>query len=81
MRKWKYTLTARIIAGVLFMIFAMGTLLGAGGVVALFQTNAFYDGGKVLFDEAADYLMSQETAEIRDLLSDNWNGWTDGMVH
>jgi len=81
MRKWNLTLAARMVAGMLFMIFAMGTILGAGGVVALFQTNAFNDGGKVLFDEAADYLMSQETAEIRDLLSDNWNGWTDGMEH
>ena len=30
MRKWNLTLAARIVAGVLFMIFAMGTLLGAG---------------------------------------------------
>ena len=81
MKKWNLTLAVRIVAGVLFMIFAMGTLLGVGACAALFQYNAFNDGGKELFDEAADYLMSQETAEIRDLLSDNWNGWTDGMEH
>ena len=81
MRTWNLTLAARIVAGVLFMIFAMGTLLGAGGVAALFQYNAFNDGGKELFDAAADYLMDRETAEIRNLLSSNWNGWTDGMEH
>ena len=79
MRKWRYTLAARIIAGVLFMILAMGTLLGAGACVALYQYNAFNDEGKELFEEAADYLMSRETAEIRNLLSNNWDGWTDGM--
>lgn len=81
MKKWRYTLAARIVAGLLFMIFAMGTLLGAGACVALFQYNAFNDGGKELFDAAADYLMDRETAEIRNLLSGNWNGWTDGMEH
>jgi len=60
MRKWKYTLAARIVAGVLFMIFAMGTILGAGGVAALFQYNVFNDGGAGLFDEAAKYLMNRE---------------------
>ncbi len=30
MRKWNLTLAARMVAGMLFMIFAMGTLLGAG---------------------------------------------------
>lgn len=79
MKKWRYTLAARITAGVLFMILAMGTRLGAGACVALFQYNAFNDGGKELFDAAADYLMDRETAEIRNLLSGNWNGWTDGM--
>ena len=79
MKQWKYTLAARIIAGVLFMIFAMATLLGAGACVALFQYNAFNDGGAELFDAAADYLMDREIAEIRNLLSGNWNGWTDGM--
>lgn len=79
MRKWRYTLAARIIAGVLFMILAMGTLLGAGACVTLYQYNAFNDEGKELFEEAADYLMSRETAEIRNLLSNNWDGWTDGM--
>lgn len=81
MKKWKYTLAARIIAGVLFMILAMGTLLGTGACGALYQYNAFNDGGKELFDAAADYLMDRETAEIRNLLSSNWNGWTDGMEH
>ena len=33
MKKWNLTLAARIVAGVLFMIFAMGTLLGAGACV------------------------------------------------
>ena len=81
MRNWNLTLAARIVAGVLFMIFAMGTLLGAGACVALFQYNAFNDGGAELFDAAVDYLMDRETAEIRNLLSSNWNGWTDGMEH
>ena len=81
MKKWRYTLAARIIAGVLFMILAMGTLLGAGACGALYQYNVFNDGGKELFEAAADYLMDRETAEIRRLLSDNWNGWTDGMEH
>ena len=81
MRKWNLTLAARIVAGVLFMIFAMGTLLGVGACAALFQYNAFNDGGAELFDAAADYLMDRETAEIRNLLSSNWNGWTDGMEH
>ena len=79
MKKWNLTLAARIVAGVLFMIFAMGTILGAGACVALYQYNAFNDEGKELFEEAADYLMSRETAEIRNLLSNNWDGWTDGM--
>ena len=79
MKKWRYTLAARIVAGVLFMILAMGTLMGAGACVALYQYNAFNDGGEELFAEAADYLMSRETAEIRNLLSNNWDGWTDGM--
>ena len=59
MRKWRYTLAARIIAGVLFMILAMATLLGVGDCVALFQYNAFNDGGQELFDAAADYLMDR----------------------
>ena len=79
MRKWRYTLAARIIAGVLFMILALGTVAGTGACVALYQYNAFNDGGAELFDAAADYLMSRETAEIKNLLSGNWNGWTDGM--
>ena len=45
----------------------------------LYQYNAFNDGGEELFAEATDYLMSRETAEIRNLLSNNWDGWTDGM--
>ena len=81
MKKWNLTLAARIVAGVLFMIFAMGTLLGVGACAALLQYNAFNDGGAELFDAAADYLMDRETAEIRNLLSSNWNGWTDGMEH
>lgn len=81
MKKWNLTLAARIVAGVLFMIFAMGTLLGTGACAALFQYNAFNDGGAELFDAAVDYLMDRETAEIRNLLSSNWNGWTDGMEH
>ena len=69
MRKWNLTLAARIVAGVLFMIFAMGTILGAGGVAALFQYNAFNDGGKELFDEAADYLMNREISLVGNALS------------
>lgn len=68
MRKWKYTLAARIVAGVLFMIFAMGTLLGGGACVALLRYNAFNDGGAELFDEAAQYLMSQDKHTVEDLL-------------
>ena len=51
------------------MIFAMGTILGVGGVVALFQSNAFNDGGKELFDEAADYLMGREVSLVGNALS------------
>ena len=69
MRKWNLTLAARIVAGVLLMIFAMGTILGVGGVVALFQYNAFNDGGKELFDEAADYLMGREISLVGNALS------------
>ena len=69
MRKWNLTLAARIVAGVLLMIFAMGTILGAGGVVALFQYNAFNDGGKELFDEAANYLMNREISLVGNALS------------
>lgn len=68
MRKWRYTLAARIIAGVLFMILAMGTLLGAGACVALYQYNAFNDEGKELFDNAAWYLMSREAYTVRQSL-------------
>ena len=77
MRKWNLTLAARIVAGVLLMIFAMGTILGVGGVVALFQYNAFNDGGAELFDAAADYLMSRDTAVVRERLEGSdvlrWN--------
>ena len=69
MKKWNLTLAARIVAGVLFMIFAMGTILGAGGVAALFQYNAFNDGGAELFDEAADYLMNREISLVGNALS------------
>ena len=69
MKKWNLTLAARIVAGVLFMIFAMGTILGAGGVAALFQYNAFNDGGKELFDEAADSLMGREVSLVGNALS------------
>ncbi len=68
MRKWNLTLAARIVAGVLLMIFAMGTILGVGGVAALFQYNAFNDGGKELFDEAADYLMGHDKRMVQDML-------------
>ena len=69
MKKWNLTLAARIVAGVLFMIFAMGTILGAGGVAALFQYNAFNDGGAELFDEAANYLMNREISLVGNALS------------
>ena len=69
MKKWNLTLAARIVAGVLFMIFAMGTFLGAGGVAALFQYNAFNDGGAELFDEAANYLMNREISLVGNALS------------
>ena len=68
MRKWNLTLAARIVAGVLFMIFAMGTLLGAGACVALYQYNAFNDGGAELFDAAAQYLMDHDTNLVRSML-------------
>lgn len=69
MRKWRYTLAARIIAGVLFMILAMGTLLGVGACGALYQYNAFNDGGAELFDEAANYLMNREISLVGNTLS------------
>ena len=69
MRKWNLTLAARIVAGVLLMIFAMGTILGAGACVALFQYNAFNDGGAELFDEAANYLMNREISLVGNALS------------
>ena len=69
MRKWRYTLAARIIAGVLFMILAMGTLLGVGACGALYQYNAFNDGGAELFDEAANYLMNREISLVGNALS------------
>ena len=77
MRKWRYTLAARIVASVLFMIFAMGTILGVGGVVALFQYNAFNDGGAELFDDACWYLMSRDTTTVQQQLEGSealrWN--------
>ena len=77
MRKWNLTLAARIVAGVLLMIFAMGTILGVGGVVALFQTNAFNDGGKELFDDACWYLMSRDITTVQQQLEGSealrWN--------
>ncbi len=77
MKKWNLTLAARIVAGVLFMIFAMGTILGAGGVAALFQYNAFNDGGAELFDAAAGSLMGRDTAVVRERLEGSdvlrWN--------
>ena len=74
MKKWRYTLAARIIAGVLFMILAMGTLLGAGACVALFQYNAFNDGGAELFDAAAEYLMGHDRRQIQALLQSYYRG-------
>lgn len=74
MRKWRYTLAARIIAGVLFMILAMGTLLGTGACVALFQYNAFNDGGAELFDAAAEYLMGHDRRQIQALLQSYYRG-------
>ncbi len=68
MRNWNLTLAARIVAGVLFMIFAMGTLLGTGACVALYQYNAFNDGGAELFDEAAEYLMGHDKRMVQDML-------------
>lgn len=77
MRKWRYTLAARIIAGVLFMILAMGTLLGTGACVALFQYNAFNDGGAELFDDACWYLMSRDSTTVQQQLEGSealrWN--------
>ena len=77
MRKWRYTLAARIVASVLFMIFAMGTILGVGGVVALFQYNAFNDGGAELFDDACWYLMSRDSTTVQQQLEGSealrWN--------
>ena len=77
MRKWNLTLAARIVAGVLLMIFAMGTILGAGGVTALFQYNAFNDGGAELFDDACWYLMSRDIATVQQQLEGSealrWN--------
>ena len=77
MRKWRYTLAARIVASVLFMIFAMGTILGVGGVVALFQYNAFNDGGAELFDDACWYLMSRDITTVQQQLEGSealrWN--------
>lgn len=73
MRKWRYTLAARIIAGVLFMILAMGTLLGAGACGALFQYNAFNDGGAELFDEAAQYLMGHDKRMVQNMLEAYYN--------
>ena len=73
MRKWNLTLIARIVAGVLFMIFAMGTLLGAGACVALFQYNAFNDGGAELFDEAAQYLMGHDKRMVQNMLEAYYN--------
>lgn len=75
MKKWRYTLAARIVAGVLFMILAMGTLMGAGACVALYQYNAFNDGGEELFAEAADYLMSREINLVENALM-----WSDDTV-
>ena len=68
MKKWNLTLAARMVAGMLFMIFAMGTLLGAGACAALLQYNAFNDGGKELFDAAADYLLGHDKRQVQDLL-------------
>ena len=73
MRKWNLTLAARIVAGVLFMIFAMGTLLGVGACAALFQYNAFNDGGKELFDEAAQYLMGHDKRMVQNMLEAYYN--------
>ena len=77
MRKWNLTLAARIVAGALCMIFAMGTILGVGGVVALFQSNAFNDGGKELFDDACWYLMSRDITTVQQQLEGSealrWN--------
>lgn len=81
MKKWNLTLVARIVAGVLFMIFAMGTLLGVGACVALFQYNAFNDDGAELFNEAADYLMDfGDVSELQHLFESNWSYWGDSQV-
>ncbi len=81
MRKWNLTLAARMVAGMLFMIFAMGTLLGAGVCVALFQYNAFNDDGAELFNEAADYLMDfGDVSELQHLFESNWSYWGDSQV-
>ena len=81
MKKWNLTLAVRIVAGVLFMIFAMGTLLGVGACVALFQYNAFNDDGAELFNEAADYLMDfGDVSELQHLFESNWSYWGDSQV-
>jgi len=81
MKKWNLTLAARIVAGVLFMIFAMGTLLGVGACAALLQYNAFNDGGAELFNEAADYLMDfGDVSELQHLFESNWSYWGDSQV-
>ena len=81
MKKWNLTLAVRIVAGVLFMIFAMGTLLGVCACVALFQYNAFNDDGAELFNEAADYLMDfGDVSELQHLFESNWSYWGDSQV-
>ena len=73
MKKWNLTLAARIVAGVLCMIFAMGTILGSGACVALLQYNAFNDGGAELFDEAAQYLMGHDKRMVQNMLESYYN--------
>ena len=74
-------MAARIVAGVLFMIFAMGTLLGVGACVALFKYNAFNDDGAELFNETADYLMDfGDVSELQHLFESNWSYWGDSQV-
>ena len=81
MKKWNLTLAARMVAGMLFMIFAMGTLLGAGACAALFQYNAFNDDGAELFNETADYLMDfGDVSELQHLFESNWSYWGDSQA-
>ena len=73
MKTWKYTTAARIIAGCLFVLFSMATILCAIGSYALLSRNAFNDGGEELFLDAAHRLMSRDANRVLDQLSGAWS--------